>query len=177
MNKPLEPKSTSQPPLATTENGVVVRTTTLDDGPALFQMARDAKGLDLNSSYSYALMGWMFGDTCLIAEDDSGPLGFVVGFRPPLRPSSIFVWQIGVLPEARGRGVATTLLEAFLEHDPPPKMLEATVTPSNRASRRMFAALARKRGAEMVERPLMSARVLAGEHEPEHLIEIGPLHH
>lgn len=162
--------------VAKTAPAVEYRRATLDDGPMLWRLARDTGGLDLNSPYSYALMGWMFGESCRIAEDESGPLGFVVGLRPPERPEAVFVWQVGVLPRARGRGVALGLLDSLVDDaNDVPTQMEATVTPGNDASRALFSAFARRRGATLEESPLMSEDLFPDEHEPEHLLTIAPI--
>src|SRR5690606_35701876 len=103
--------------------------------------------------------------------------GAVVGFRPPRDPSVVFVWQVGVSPDYRGRGLASDLLAAFAgaHVDDGVRFLEATVTPSNTASQRTFRGFARDCGAPCEERLLFPSSSFPGaDHEEEHLFRIGP---
>ena len=158
------------------DSDLEIRAVRPGDGPLLHRLAADVGGLDVNTRYFYELMASMFTDTCRLARDDAGPLGFVVGVRPPDRPDSLFVWQVGVLGRARGRGVAKALLDHFVDAaEPTPNALEATVTPGNRASRRLFASFADSRDSEISWEPYLSADSLsdgASQHEREDLLSI-----
>ncbi|GAB4321530.1 MAG: diaminobutyrate acetyltransferase [Dehalococcoidia bacterium] len=141
-------------------------------------MARDSGGLDLNSPYAYLLLSHFFSDTCAVARSHDELVGFIAGFRPPIRPESLFVWQIAVAPTARERGVGRRML-AWLLHrlsDDGVTYLEATVTPSNEASHRMFKGLARQLDVPCSESCLFAANQFpdGAGHEDEVLLRIGP---
>ena len=114
-----------------------------EDGAALWRLVRDMGGLELNSAYFYLLYCRDYADSCLIAEVDGELAGFVLGHQPPSRPESLFVWQIGVAPGMRQRGVGQQLLDALIDRRDPHsgderqrwRYLEASVAPDNRASR------------------------------------------
>jgi L-2,4-diaminobutyric acid acetyltransferase len=55
------------------------------------------------------------------------------------------------------------------------RFMEATVTPGNTASTRMFESFARARGCPLERTPLFGDEHLPEGHEPEHLFRIGPL--
>src|SRR3546814_9413799 len=76
-------------------------------------------------------MGGYFAATSLVAEHAGRILGFVWAFRPPERPETLFVWQIGVAPDATGRGIAGCLLRALLDRPAcrTVRCIEATVAP------------------------------------------------
>src|SRR3546814_3808888 len=65
---------------------------------------------------------------------------------------SLFVWQIGVAPDATGRGIAGRLLRALLDRPAcrTVRCIEATVAPTNLASAALFRALARDLGTPCV---------------------------
>jgi diaminobutyrate acetyltransferase len=143
------------------------------DGPAIHRLVEDGGGLDVNSPYAYVLGARLFGGTSVIAEDADGPEGFVLGLAPPTDPTTLFVWQVGVAPGARGRGLGLTMLR-WLVHEVAPAHLEATVTPSNTASQRLFRALARDLGVPL-ETSRWADRTELGGAEPEDLHRIGPI--
>ncbi|MFE4306465.1 diaminobutyrate acetyltransferase [Streptomyces sp. NPDC056891] len=169
-------------PLTTGLTTTTPRTTppTLADGAELWRIARGSGELDLNSPYSYLLWCRDFAGTTTVARDASGrPIGFVTGYLRPDEPETLFVWQIAVEGSHRGSGVAGTLLDALsaqvaAEHGI--NRIEATVTPGNLASDRLFRSFARRHGAEVTQEVLFPAAAFpAAGHESEVLYRIGPL--
>ncbi|MCG8421447.1 MAG: diaminobutyrate acetyltransferase [Proteobacteria bacterium] len=157
---------------------VHIRVPRLEDGAAMWKLVKQSRLLEQNTCYAYLLLCRHFADTCLIAEDAGRAIGFVAAYRPPVEPDVIFVWQIGVLLEARGRGLASTLLEHLVATPACANVnyLEATVAPSNTASQRLFAGFARRRSVPCARMPGFSKELfVGGEHEDEELFRIGPL--
>lgn len=124
------------------------------------------------------MLSAFFKDTCAVAKADDGIAGFVAGFRLPVRPESLFVWQITVASGRRGRRAGRRML-AWLLHSLSSRgvtFLEATVTPSNEASQRMFKGLARLMDVPCEESLQFAAAQFpeGSEHEDEVLLRIGP---
>lgn len=148
-----------------------------EDGAALWQLVRDVGVLDQNSAYVYVIIGEAFAATSVVARRDGRLFGFVSGFRPPERPDVLFVWQVGVDSGARGHGLAGRMLDDLVQRTVPVgvRWVETTVTPSNAASRAMFASLARRHSATITESGGFAAELFPGAgHEPERLLRIGP---
>lgn len=145
------------------------------DGARMYELVREMGGLELNTAYFYVLFCIDFADTCVVAEVDGELAGFVLGHRPPERPDTVFVWQVGVAPFMRKQGMARRLLDAFLEQNPDARWLEASVTPSNTASRKLFRSVARDHGVDCDVSDFMRAEHFPDGHEPEELFRIGPL--
>jgi L-2,4-diaminobutyric acid acetyltransferase len=146
----------------------------------VWRLARDSASLDLNSPYCYLLLCSHFADTSLVAEERGEIVGFVAAYRPPIRPDSIFVWQIAVAASHRGAGLASRLLAALVAQPAvrDVRQLEATVTPSNDASRRLFLGFARRFGVPCREESGFPAQLFPlaeTAHEAEILLCIGPL--
>ncbi|UVI33233.1 diaminobutyrate acetyltransferase [Paenibacillus spongiae] len=140
-------------------------------------MVRDCGTLDLNSPYYYLTMSQWFSETCRLAEDRilKRLIGLLTGFRQPSNPDTLFVWQIAVDKRYQGRGIARKLLDEVTDH-PEIRYLEATIAPSNHASRRLFASWASSRGASIVTSPGFDETCFPdGEHEREDLYRIGPI--
>ncbi len=147
------------------------------DASRVWRLLERTGGLERNSAYAYLLLCSDFADTCLVAERDGELVGFVLGYRPPARRDEMFVWQIGVAPEARGTGLGTRLLGAVLDQPgcAGVRYLTATVSPDNEASRRTFAALARARGVAFEVAPRFGAELFPETHPDEDQVRIGPL--
>jgi L-2,4-diaminobutyric acid acetyltransferase len=145
----------------------------LDDGRELWRLARDSRTLDLNSAYTYVLCCRDFAATSVVARSAGGVCGFVIGFARPQQPRTLFVWQVAVDVAQRGHGLARRMLDHLA--DDGYSYVEATVTPSNAASDRLFSSFARGRNAALERTPLFGAELFPGDHEPEVLYRIGPL--
>jgi L-2,4-diaminobutyric acid acetyltransferase len=147
------------------------------DGAALWRLVESTGALELNSAYFYVLFATDFGDTCLVAEDEEGMVGAVIGYHPPREPDTAFVWQIGILPERRGEGLGLRLLNSWLELPSNQKCrwLTATVADDNAASQALFRSLARERGAPCEVTPHFAASMFPHEHVAEPMFRIGPL--
>jgi L-2,4-diaminobutyric acid acetyltransferase len=133
--------------------------------------------LDDNSAYAYVAFTTHFADSCLVAEDAASTetLGFVMGYREPHAPDTLFVWQIGVGEQARGKRIGNRMLKHLATQMEGVKYVEATVTPGNAASRALFTGFARDVGApvSVVEDYFPKALFPEG-HEEEGLFRIGP---
>ena len=149
----------------------------------MWRLVRDGGSLDLNSPYLYLLICTDFAATSVVATEGDELLGFVAAYRPPPDPEAVFVWQIGVAPHARGRGLAKRLLAAMLERpaNDDARELTATVTPDNAASLALFRSMARDLGITVEESERFGAQLFPvgggdePEHEPEMELRIGPL--
>ncbi len=156
---------------------VVYRTPNQEDGPRIWEIVRDSRILDLNSSYFYLTMSRWFSGSCRVAVNpENGELiGFVIGFREPEHPDTLFVWQIAVDDRYRGKGIARNLLDHAAGH-PDIRFVEATISPSNIASRALFISWAQSRGSSVTLRSCFEKECFPGnEHEREDLFRIGPL--
>ncbi|MCF6523341.1 diaminobutyrate acetyltransferase [Streptomyces sp. JJ36] len=152
----------------------------LEDGAAIWRIARDSKTLDLNSSYSYLLWCRDFADTSVVARDAAGePVGFVTGYLRPQSPLTLVVWQVAVDEAQRGRGLAAAMLDGLtlrVAEDLGIDGIETTITPDNTPSNRLFTSYAERHGAALEREVLFDAGVFPEEgHEPEVLYRIGPV--
>ncbi len=149
-----------------------------NEGGAIWRLVRDTGTLDLNSSYLYLLLARDFADTCVVAVRDEQLLGFASGYRRPADPSIIFLWQIGIAPQAQGQGLGKRLLSHFLNQPGAcdADWLETTIAPDNAASQALFTGMAKQMGVDWQTHPCFSADDFpeAG-HAPEVLYRIGPL--
>jgi L-2,4-diaminobutyric acid acetyltransferase len=152
----------------------------LEDGAALWRIARDSRVLDVNSSYSYLLWCRDHAATSIVARDGEGEVtGFITGYLRPREPRTLFVWQVAVDQGQRGRGLAAAMLDALVARTAAEfgvDTVETTVTPDNAPSNRLFASFALRHALPIRREVLFGAELFPESgHEPEVCYRFGPL--
>lgn len=149
------------------------------DGYALNKLIERCPPLDTNSVYCNLLQCTDFSATSIAADNSQGELvGFISGYRPPMRPNTLFVWQVAVDSRLRGQGLAAAMLMQLIEQavDNGVQWLETTISPGNKASEALFAKAFRQLGIEASTQVLFSrATHFNGQHADEVLYRAGPL--
>lgn len=157
---------------------IALRTANLADAQAIWGLVSDSDVLDTNSAYCYLLLCRDFSETCVVACRDDRVVGFVTAYVPPGRSDTVFVWQVGVAAEARRQGLAKRMLLELLSFPACDgvNFMEANVTPSNDASRRLFQSVAENLDTACRIQPGFTADLFGpAGHEPEDLFQIGPI--
>lgn len=162
--------------MSATKNEIHIRKPRVDDGFDIHQLIANSPPLDLNSVYSYYLLSDHFRDSCVIAESQNKIIGFLSAYQIPPRPQSLFVWQIVVDQAFRGQKIAWQMLNSLLQRYQQNEILqvEATVNPSNIASRRLFERLADEQNTSIEEETFLAATAFGLEenHESEILLRV-----
>ncbi len=154
------------------------RTPVADDGPGIHALIERSKPLDLNSRYCYLILCEHFSSTCVVVEQGDEVVGVITAYIPPDRQDTLFVWQVAVDLRLRGQGMAKKMLDHLLQrhHLKHIQYVEATVNPSNDASRSIFKRLAQTRQSPFEEALIFPAEMFGeGDHEQENLIRVGPI--
>ncbi len=81
-----------------------------------------------------------FGDSIFIYRHGDRLAGYVLGFKSQRNPRIFFLWQIGVLKEFRGTGLAVKLVHALLDKalESGAEMMRVTAEIDNIASWKLF---------------------------------------
>lgn len=148
----------------------------ITDGAAVHRLAASTT-LDRNSPYAYLMVCRDFARTSAVARASGSVVGFVAAYRRPEAPDTLFVWQVAVADDWRGHGLARRMIDDVLGRDLAFRYLEATVTPTNAASLRLFRSFARADGARCEEVELFGVGDFPpdSDHEAEVLLRVGPL--
>jgi len=159
-------------------NKLSFRSPVANDGPAMHALVERCKPLDVNSRYCYLILCEHFPSTCVVVEEGNEVVGFITAYIPPEKRDTLFVWQAAVDVRLRGQGLAKKMLNSLLSRPNLERTsyIEATVNPSNEASRSLFKSLAKDCSCAFDEELIFPANMFgAGDHEQENLIRVGPI--
>jgi len=153
---------------------IVYRSPNRQHAVALTNLVTHIKTLDTNSGYLYALLCTHFANYCVIALRQDALVGFVTSYPLPDEPNTLFVWQIGVAPNARTLGIARGLLNTLQARPWFSRItqVQCTIDPLNPASRALFSRWAQDLSGTLTEQSFFSATELGIAHAPEPLISI-----
>lgn len=160
-------------------NQITVTAPTVADGADIWRVAKASSELDLNSSYMYLLFARDFAETSRIAIIEGELVGFVLAYRRAEAPETLFVWQVAVDEDHRGKGIARSMLDELIQStandELPIRTLETTVTDDNVDSQRLFARLADRWDADLRISTLFDSKHFPDEHDAERVHVISPL--
>jgi L-2,4-diaminobutyric acid acetyltransferase len=104
-----------------------------------------------HTDFTYIVLFRYFGDLCFVLEDDGEAVGFATAVRSSDRPDTVYLWQIGMVPECQGRGLSALLIDRVVQQTR--KLgcmrLEFSVDRTNEKSRGAFESYAGKNGIRM----------------------------
>ncbi|MBD1558685.1 diaminobutyrate acetyltransferase [Vibrio sp. S9_S30] len=162
-------------PLEKPETEWIFRSPNKQDGDDIHQLIESCPPLDTNSSYCNFLQSFHFKETCIVAECNGELAGFISGYCKPNSPKDLFVWQVAVSPNHRGKGLAFSMLKALLKREnlKAVECVETTITESNQASWNLFNKLDKENGNTGIKSTFLDEDVhFKGKHDTEYLYRI-----
>jgi len=146
-----------------------------EDGADIWALIKACKPLDENSMYCNLIQCDHFRDTCVLAQMDGKPAGWVSAYVMPNDPETLFVWQVAVSGAARGTGLGSLMLKHLLgrEECEGVNRLQTTITRSNEASWALFRKFAREQDAELSAQAYFGEALhFRGKHDTEYMVTI-----
>ncbi|KKB84449.1 hypothetical protein VW29_10405 [Devosia limi DSM 17137] len=159
------------------ETSPVIRRPQSTDGFAVWQLIGQTPQLDDNSLYCNLLQCSHFAATSAIAEAGGAVVGWLSGHVPPGQPDTLFVWQVCVAEQARGRGLGKKMIGDVLARPESAgiRHVQCTITQDNAASWALFTAVARTVKAQLSQiEHFLKDEHFAGRHDAEFAVSIGP---
>ncbi|WP_020406789.1 diaminobutyrate acetyltransferase [Hahella ganghwensis] len=159
------------------ESDIKFRHPTSTDGLTVNQLIGRCPPLDTNSVYCNLLQCSHWSGTSVCAEIDNQVMGFISGYRVPDKPDHLFVWQVAVDAEARGKGLAGRMLRELIRRPGSEdiRFMQTTINPDNQASWALFESLAAELNASTKRECLFGREThFGGRHDDEIMLTIGP---
>lgn len=127
------------------------------NGNAVHQLINRCPPLDKNSLYCNLLQCTDFAGTSIVAESADGDsanskiiVGFISGYIPPNSSDTLFIWQVALDQQWRGRGIASQMLNRLFARlsarHQQLKRLKTTISPGNTQSQKLFQAFFENQG-------------------------------
>ena len=167
-----------KPRISPADMTLTFRKPTARDGHGVHKLISQCPPLDTNSIYANLLQCTHFADSCVLVESEERPVAFLSAYRLPERRNTMFVWQVAVHEDARGRGLGKRMLKKLLDRPESTGItrLQTTITRDNKASWGLFLSFADKTGANCHDEVLFDRKEhFSGRHASEHLLTISPL--
>ena len=124
-------------------DNIVIRNATANDGAIMRKLAHECGTLDLHTPYTYWVAAAHYSGGCFIMEEDGTPIGYIMAVDAP---EIVFIWQIGILPEHRGKGLSRILIASCVGYAKERKKdIEVTIAENNENSYRSFARFCEKK--------------------------------
>ena len=157
-------------------SGIKITSPSKKYGYALSKLIERCPPLDLNSTYHYLIQSHYFSKSCSVAFESNKVIAFVSGFINPSKNNALFIWQVAIDEDYRGKGLGIELIEFILKQNKNIDSIETTVTENNFASKRMFQKFCGKYQIKLSEKTLFNKEQdFSNEHDSEILLKIGPL--
>jgi L-2,4-diaminobutyric acid acetyltransferase len=143
-----------------------IRVSEPGDAGALYHLAARLAPLTVHTPYTYWVLCTYGVGHCFLAIKDSEPVGFVTGFLSSAQPYVMLVWQVGVVPELRGTGLADRLLDRLAEaaRAEGAVRIDATIAEKNSSAKAAFERLAKRVDSRL--RPIEHVNFDAGQGTP-----------
>src|SRR6056297_105531 len=146
-----------------------------EDGAAIWDLIASCHPLDENSMYCNLIQCDHFRDTCILAEMDGVPVGWISAYVMPSDEETLFVWQVAVSEQARGQGLGSRMLKVLTEREECESVsrLQTTITLSNDASWALFGKFSKAIGGKLKSQPHYTREDhFDGRHATEHMVTI-----
>ncbi len=159
---------------------MIYRHPCFNDGLTIYNLIKSCPPLDINSIYYYYVLCRDFSETCVVAEWNKKIVGFISAYRKPQEMDCLFVWQVAVAEQARGKKLAANLLDWLINQSScvRVKNLETTISSSNQPSQMLFKRFAERHQAVYhTSNFLETSRFGHQKHEEEILFRIESIHH
>ncbi|KYC45715.1 MAG: Acetyltransferase (GNAT) family protein [Candidatus Methanofastidiosum methylothiophilum] len=119
---------------------MIIRNCTVEDVDKVRRFVNECKPLDLHTPFTYWALFNYFPNLCFLMEEEENVIGFISGLRSSIENNMVYLWQIGVSKDQRGKNYASVLIDHFIkgvisiECD----KIQVSIAPQNQSSNNTF---------------------------------------
>ncbi|KYC53386.1 MAG: Acetyltransferase (GNAT) family protein [Candidatus Methanofastidiosum methylothiophilum] len=120
---------------------MIIRKCTVEDIDSLRIFVNECKPLELHTPFTYWTLFNYFSNLCFLILDEEKVIGFISGIRSSVDKDTVYLWQIGVSKEYRGKKYASLLIDHFIKavSDLDCNKIQVSISPENESSYNAFA--------------------------------------
>lgn len=125
---------------------MIIRKCMVEDVDILRRFVAECKPLELHTPFTYWTLFNYFSNLCFLMVDEEKVIGFISGVRSSLDNEIVYLWQIGVSKDHRGKNCASLLLDHFIKAviDLDCSKIQVSISPENQSSYNAFVRYAKE---------------------------------
>ncbi|MEN6379478.1 MAG: GNAT family N-acetyltransferase [Methanofastidiosum sp.] len=125
---------------------MIIRNCTVEDVENVRKFVNACKPLELHTPFTYWTLFNYFSNLCFLMIEGEELIGFISGIRSSLDKDVVYLWQIGISKEQRGKNYALLLIDHFIKAviDMDCNKIQVSISPENQASYNTFVKYAKK---------------------------------
>ena len=119
---------------------MIIRNCNEEDVDKIRRFVRECEPLELHTPFTYWTLFNYFSNLCFLIAEDDMVIGFVSGIRSSLDQNVVYLWQIGVSKNSRGKNYASVLIDAFTKavRAIECNKIQVSISPENKTSYNVF---------------------------------------
>lgn len=94
---------------------IIIRRAYEQDTSPIYNLVPELAPLTHHTRYTYWNLFRNFGNACFVALDQDQPVGFITSHPTTTSENEWFIWQAGIVPEFRGKGLIEELQDRVVE--------------------------------------------------------------
>ena len=125
---------------------MIIRNCTVEDVEGVRKFVDVCKPLELHTPFTYWTLFNYFSNLCFLMIEGEELIGFISGIRSSLDKDVVYLWQIGVSKEQRGKNYALLLIGHFIKAviGLDCNKIQVSISPENQASYNTFVKYAKE---------------------------------
>jgi len=125
---------------------MVIRNCTIEDVDRVRRFVDLCKPLELHTPFTYWTLFNYFSNLCFLMMEGEELIGFISGIRSSLDKDVVYLWQIGISKEQRGKNYASLLIDHFIKAviGMDCNKIQVSISPENQASYNTFVKYAKE---------------------------------
>ena len=119
---------------------MMIRKCTVEDVDSLRIFVNECKPLELHTPFTYWAIFNYFSNLCFLMIEEEKIIGFISGVRSSLDKDIVYLWQIGISKDYRGKNYAFLLIDHFIKAviGLDCNKIQVSISPENQSSYNAF---------------------------------------
>ncbi|MCC7572272.1 MAG: GNAT family N-acetyltransferase [Candidatus Methanofastidiosum sp.] len=119
---------------------MIIRNCTVEDVDRIRKFVDRCKPLELHTPFTYWTLFNYFSNLCFLMIEEDELIGFISGIKGLLDKEVVYLWQIGISKDHRGKNYASVLIDNFIKAviELDCNKIQVSISPDNEVSYKAF---------------------------------------